>query len=52
MSVMPGTKLGPYEIVAAIGSGGIPGAFQFGNPQPLNVIVNWPALLKRGAAAR
>jgi hypothetical protein len=41
MPLGAGEKLGPYGILAPLGAGG---------SQPLEVIVNWPALLKKGIA--
>jgi hypothetical protein len=45
----PGTKLGAYAVAPDGQRILVNGVAR--SPEPLNVIVNWPALLKKGAAA-
>jgi hypothetical protein len=45
MSLLAGTKLGPYEIVALIGAGGVASAQNA--TEPLTLVQNWTAGLKR-----
>ena len=41
MTLAPGTKLGPYEILAPIGAGGMrPGAGQVQDPDAIFLITN------------
>jgi hypothetical protein len=51
MTLNPSTRLGPYEILAPIGAGGMGEVLVRTTPErgashPLSIIINWPALLK------
>ena len=47
MSLTPGGKLGPYEILSPLGEGGMDE-----QELTLEVILNWPALLKGKASSQ
>jgi len=50
MPLSPGDKLGPYEILAPLGAGGmgeVCRAPRIPAARPFHVVLNWTAMLKR-----
>ena len=52
MSLSAGTRLGPYEITALIGAGGMGVVYRSGSghgrdPRAITVVVNWTRALTR-----
>ena len=53
MSLTAGTRLGPYEILSAIGRGGMGQRFllpvrdQRQAAVPITVVLDWPAMVKK-----